>query len=276
MHFKRIYIEITNNCNLNCSFCAKSNREKKEMTLSEFHHVLQEIAPYTNNIYLHVKGEPLLHSHLDEILTYCDNFNMKVNITTNGTLLKEKAKMLRKHSSLSHLYLSLHSENNKENYLQDIFIETAKFSKKVTIIYRFWTLENGKINSKIANILEKMREYYNLGNEKMKELKTTKNIKISENIYVDKADLFEWPKTSLSNKEDGHCLGGKTHVAILSDGTVVPCCLDDDGIISLGNIFKQSFAEIINGSRFQNLRNSFENNKAIEPLCQKCTYKARF
>ena len=34
--YKKIYIEITNNCNLNCSFCSKVNRAKRNMTLDEY------------------------------------------------------------------------------------------------------------------------------------------------------------------------------------------------------------------------------------------------
>lgn len=68
MKFKKIYVEITNICNLNCSFCSKDNLKKKEMSLQEFDKVLSKIRQYTDTIYLHVKGEPLLHSKQKKFL----------------------------------------------------------------------------------------------------------------------------------------------------------------------------------------------------------------
>ena len=108
--FSKIYVEITNNCNLNCSFCSKDNLPKKEMSVDEFRIVIDKIKDYTDNIYLHVKGEPLLHSHLDEILTICDNIGINVRITTNGTLLSKKKDILLKHN-IKQINVSLHSEN---------------------------------------------------------------------------------------------------------------------------------------------------------------------
>ena len=96
--FTRIYVEITNYCNLSCSFCSKDTREKKEMTVDEFRSVISKIKDYTENIYLHVKGEPLLHSHFDEILSICDENNVNLKITTNGTLLAKRKDILLKHN----------------------------------------------------------------------------------------------------------------------------------------------------------------------------------
>ena len=93
--FKKIYIEITNKCNLACSFCSIDHREKKEMSVNEFSEVIAKVKDYTDSIYLHVKGEPLLHSHLDEILDVCDKNNINVRITTNGTLLKKKKNIFK-------------------------------------------------------------------------------------------------------------------------------------------------------------------------------------
>ena len=112
--FSKIYVEITNFCNLQCSFCSKDNLLKKEMTLDEFQIVIDKIKDYTDNIYLHVKGEPLLHSKLDNILTICDNNDLKVSITTNGTLLSNKKDILLKHD-IKQINVSLHSENNMHN-----------------------------------------------------------------------------------------------------------------------------------------------------------------
>ena len=118
--FKKIYIEITNKCNLSCSFCSKDNREKQEMNVDKFKSVLDKISNYTESIYLHVKGEPLLHSHLEDILDICDKYNVKTCITTNGTLLKQKKNVLINHN-IKQINVSLHSENNYPNYFIIMF-----------------------------------------------------------------------------------------------------------------------------------------------------------
>lgn len=273
MKFKKIYIEITNICNLNCSFCSKTPLKKKQMTVNEFKMVIKKIKNYTDSIYLHVKGEPLTHSNLDEILKICDNNNMKVNITTNGILLKEKLPILLKHK-INQINISLHCENNKESYFNDIFYSTEYLKQNTTIIYRMWALEDlNKIDSRILNEIIK---YYNLDNETITKINNEKNIKLTNNIYLDKDIKFIWPQKTDKNKDYGTCYGTRTHIAILSSGVVVPCCLDACGIINLGNIFTQSFKEIIENPTFQEIKQGFMKHKLVNPLCQNCNFINRF
>ena len=117
MRFKKIYIEITNICNLNCSFCSKDNRELRELSLQEFDKILQNIRHYTNTIYLHIKGEPLLHTKFDQILDISKKYNLNVKITTNGCLLSKHLKTLQKYTNIRQINVSLHCENNMKDYL---------------------------------------------------------------------------------------------------------------------------------------------------------------
>lgn len=273
--FKKIYIEITNICNLNCSFCSKDNRKKEEITLDKMEHLLKKINDYTDYVYLHVKGEPLLHSKLKEILDLCYKYNKKVNITTNGTLLYEKKAILN-HPAIRQINLSLHSENEKENYLEEIFEVVDKLEDKI-IIFRFWTMNNGKMNKQLAEIVEKIQKKYNLSPEIVEKIKIEKNIKIRNNLFIDKANEFIWPDINNDyNKENGYCYALKDQLAILVDGTIVPCCLDSNGIINLGNIYKNTLEEIINSTRYQKIREGFCNRKVTEELCKHCSYKQRF
>lgn len=275
MIFNKIYIEITNYCNLNCSFCSKDSRKKYEMTIDEFKHVINEIKEYTDSIYLHVKGEPLLHSKLDEILTICDENELKVRITTNGTLLKNKEDILLKHN-IKQINISLHSENSEPNYFEKIFNTCDKLSKKTAIVYRIWTLPNLKLDKISAKIIDKIDNHYHLSIEIVEKIINDKNIKISDNIYLDKDYEFEWPKVKDEKCHSGTCLGTRTHIAILSNGDVVPCCLDSNDVIKLGNIYKEKLQDIINSNMFQTIRKGFQDNKVICLLCQSCTYRKRF
>jgi len=272
--YRKIYIEITNNCNLNCSFCSKVNRKKKYMSLEEYEKILNKIKDYTNYIYLHVKGEPLLHPKVIEMIKLAEQYKLKVNLTTNGVLFDKYAKELGQFTNLNKINFSLHSENNKVNYLEDIFNNIKYLSTKTTVIYRLWTLKDNELDKKSTEIVDKIKDFYNLSTETVERIKKEKNIKIKSTIYVDKDNEFEWP-TINSHKSCGFCYALKTHIAILVDGTVVPCCLDSDGMINLGNIFDNSLEEIIDSEKYRKLKESFQKRKPIELLCQSCTFKEK-
>ena len=273
--FSKIYVEITNICNLKCSFCSENKLPKREMTLSEFSIIIAKIKKYTDNIYLHVKGEPLLHSNLDELLYICDKNNINVCITTNGTLLKDKINILLKHP-IKQINVSLHSENNYSNYFEDVFCSCDKLKNNVTIIYRIWTLKNMKLDKLSTEIVEKIKNHYNLGANTVNKIIQEKNIKLGDNLYLDKDYKFKWPQIDNKKSNIGTCLGTKTHIGILSNGTIVPCCLDSDGVINLGNIFNESLDEIINSELFKSINNGFKDKKIICDLCKSCSFRNRF
>lgn len=272
--YKKIYIEITNKCNLNCSFCSKTSKKKMNMSLEQFKIVLERIKNYTNYIYLHVKGEPLLHPDIIEFINLAEIFNIKVNLTTNGVLFSKFAKELGKCSNLNKINFSLHSENNKEDYLEDIFDNIKYLSSNTTVIYRLWTLKNNSLDKKSTRIVDRIKDYYNLSADVVDKIYKEKNIKISSTIYVDKDNEFEWPKITNHNS-CGYCYGLKTHIAILVDGTVVPCCLDANGIVNLGNIFIEELESIINSKRYIALKKSLQDRKPSEELCRSCTFKEK-
>lgn len=274
--FKKIYIEITNRCNLNCSFCGKNKRDYRDMSLLEFELVINKIKKYTDYIYLHVKGEPLLYSNLDSLLSICDNTNIKVNITTNGVFLKEKLSVLINHFCIRQINISLHSENNKKNYFLDVFSSGKILSTKMFISYRIWDLKEYKLNKKSTEIVNKIIEFYNLSPVIVDKLYNDKNIKIASNTFVNKENIFTWPDVDNDILVDGFCYGLKTHIAILSNGDIVPCCLDANGEIKLGNIFEDTLDVVLNGDTYKSLLKSFEDNKSLHPLCKSCNFKNRF
>lgn len=273
--FKKIYIEITNICNLNCSFCSKDNRIKESISLTKMEEVLNKINDYTDYVYLHVKGEPLLHPNLKEILDLCEKYHKKVNVTTNATLVKEKESILN-HPAIRQINLSVHSENKKENYLEEIFEVVDKLKNK-NIVYRFWTMEANNLPKESKDSVEKIINHYQLSPEIVEKLKKDTNIKINSHTYVNKANQFIWPDINNDYyKETGYCYALKEQLAILVDGTVVPCCLDSNGIINLGNIYNNDLSEIIGSSHYQEMRIGFCNRKVTEELCKHCSYKERF
>lgn len=274
--FKKVYVEITNICNLNCSFCSKVNKPKGFISLEQVEHIFKEIKDYTDYVYLHVKGEPLLHPNLDEIVKLADNYNLKVNITTNGTLLLDKVDILEKHSNINKINISLHCEHNKNNYLEEVFYARDTYLSDKTVIYRLWTLKDNLLDNNSMEIVNKLKEKYNLSTEVVDKIYNESNIKIENNLYVDKDNEFIWPTLDTNEESNGYCFALKTQIAILLDGTVVPCCLDSDGKVPLGNIYKQSFKSIVEGEKVKQLKKSFEDRKPCVELCRKCTFKNKF
>ena len=274
--FKKIYIEITNKCNLNCTFCSPLKRELKEMSVEEFSLIISKIKSFTDYIYLHVKGEPLLHSHLDEILSICDKENIKVNITTNGTLLKEKFNILNNHNCIRQINISLHSENNYKNYFENVFDISKQLCGKMFISFRLWTLDNLKLDDKSTIIVDKIINSYNLSTDVVEKIKKDKSVKIFNNTFVNKDNLFDWPDINKDLNINGMCYGLDTHIAILVNGDVVPCCLDANGDIVLGNIFKEDLDNILSSELVKNIIEGFKNNKSICKLCKNCNFRYRF
>jgi len=274
MKFKRIYIEITNKCNLNCSFCPELKRAPRDMSTEEFYRAASQARLFCDYIYLHLKGEPLSHSQIDKILTICDEMNFKVNITTNGTLLGKNAEMLKMHKSVRQINVSLHSMENiyaAEKYVKKI-VDCARFlAPEKMISLRIWTYDNdaSEINRKMLDVLE--QEFCT--KPVLSETRST----LSENIFFNLGDTFQWP-SPLSHDigVTGFCLGTRSHIAVLSDGTVVPCCLDSEGYIPLGNIFETDLENIINSQRFIDMYEGFSGRKIKESLCRKCSFRLRF
>ncbi len=270
--FKKIYIEITNICNLDCYFCEKSFKEKREMSLNEFEVTLKNIDHLTNYVYLHIKGEPTLHSNFDQILRLCKKYNKIVNLTTNGTLLKKQLNVILNNADIiRQINISVHSFFNINSYLDEV-IEISDYllnNTNIIISLRLWNIKNNLENENNIHLYERLINKYNID----KSLLLKKSIKIKNNLFVNKDNVWEWPKINNTYYNDiGTCYGTIDHIGILSDGTVVPCCLDMDGFINLGNIFNEPLNSIIGKEKFQNIHNGFKCNKKIYDLCKHCNF----
>lgn len=286
--FKKVYIEITSVCNLACSFCPPTERAKGLIKVEQFNKILDEIRPHTKYIYLHVKGEPLLHPRIHQLLDAAHDKGFKVNITTNGTLIKKNREKLLGKPALRQINFSLHSfdghegSENREKYLGDILEFVREASKFNTIIsYRLWNLQQDHVTDLAARrnreTLEIIENEYNLDFRIEEKVQPGKGVKIANNIYLNQDHEFRWP--SLLAPEDegkGFCHALRSQAAILVDGTVVPCCLDGEGVINLGNVHEQSFSEIVEGERANNIIEGFSRREAVEELCRKCGYRQKF
>jgi len=278
MKFLKVYIEITNVCNLNCSFCSKTSRESKFMKIEEFEKVVDEVKEYTSLVALHIKGEPLMHPELEEILKICKNANLRVNITTNATFLLQKLDIILSSKSVRQINLSLHAieQNNidKEKYISNVFKAVDEIHRNTNIIisYRLWNLKELASNKINEFILLNLARKYNIENiiEKAKE---NEFIELNKNIFLNQDLMFDWPdmKNEIISKT-GKCYGLRNQIGILANGDVVPCCLDGNGDIVLGNILHENLDEILEKPRAKAIISGFERQELVEELCQKCGF----
>ena len=260
---------------MNCSFCHGHKREKRQMSLDEFTIVLDKLKGQTEYIYYHLMGEPLTHSKLPEFIKTAGERGFKSIITTNGTLLnKRKTELLN--AGLHKVNISLHSfENGTDDTHKRYVDETADFAKEAAekgtiVVFRLWNkgCDEGKNDISMQLLKE------NISGE-WKE--NTRGIKIRDKIYLEWGERFEWPDINAEVKGNKFfCYGLKDQFGILCDGTVVPCCLDSDGVICLGNIFGENIEDILSCERAKNIVDGFRCGKASEELCKKCGYAQRF
>lgn len=287
--FKKFYLEITSVCNLACSFCPPTIRARQFVSVEDFAKRLDQIKPHTDYINLHVKGEPLLHPNIDKLLDISYDKGFKVNLTTNGTLINKRKHQLLNKPALRQMNFSLHSFDghegsvDREGYVSSVltFIKEATSQSDLIVSLRLWNLSEDNMTNiekqRNRNILEKIERAFELPYKIEEKITPGSGMKIADRIFINQDYEFQWP--SLQEEADdgkGFCYGLRNQAGILSNGTVVPCCLDGEGVIDLGNINDSSFSDIIAGDRATKLVDGFSQRVAVEELCRKCGFRKRF
>ncbi len=273
--YSRVYVEITNLCNRNCSFCPGTVREMRMMTVSEFEAVAKQLTGITSYLYYHLMGEPLTHPGLPRMLALATKLGFRSQITTNGVLLPERGQALID-AKIHKVNISIHSfedgtDQDYVNYIRGCLDFSDRASREgIIVVLRLWN--NGRDAGRNISTLDLMREKFPWDWHD-----TPKGIRVQDRLYIEHGDRFDWPDL---NAEDGgnsvFCYGLRDHFGILSDGTVVPCCLDHNGDIPLGNLFEEPVENILNSPRARAMVSGFSCRRATEELCRKCGYARRF
>lgn len=281
--FKKVYVEITNICNLSCNFCPKTARKLKFMDKEEFQLIINKIKPYTDHIYFHLMGEPFLNKELETFLEISRENQLKVNITTNGTLINEVKSILFKASALRQVNISLHSfEANEEqidfdkyiNNVIDFALEAAE-NTNIICALRLWNLDTrySASNNMNVDIFKLLEKEFEINCDLRESLKEKNSFKLRKNVYISMGEKFKWPSLKVDELgERAFCYGLRDQIGVLVDGTVVPCCLDSEGSIPLGNIFESDLDEILDSKRAKDIYNGFSERKAVEELCKRCGF----
>ena len=288
MHFFRTYIEISNICNLQCTFCPEVERDKKILSTEQFRLILRQVLPYTDQVCLHLMGEPLAHPQFKEILEICNEEGAVVHLTTNGTFLEKFGFELFLNSpALRQINFSLHSykDNFPDKDIRPYLFDILQFSKQALeqkpelyINYRLWNLpKTTESKDENISIIDHICEFFQIPINESVDVGFKKSKNLLGRIYFHFDTRFDWPsyQDPLQGTK-GFCHALSQQIGIHADGTVVPCCLDKEAGIPLGNILHQPFEEILNTERLKNIRMGFQKHILVEELCQKCTYIKRF
>ncbi len=286
---KKAYFEITNVCNLNCSFCPGTKRKRGFISVENFRTIAEKLSGRIPYLYLHLMGEPTIHPRLDEIMEVADELGFKVIITTNGTTLVKKGDIICSYKCIHKVSISLHSlEANDEKkapdmekYLNDCFDFCDKASQKGIIsVMRLWNLDGEDtvgLNNENIYILAQMKQHF--GNE---WVTTRSGKRIADKVFLEYGERFDWPDPeqmedeALEDDTGYFCHGLRDQIGILWDGSVVPCCLDSEGSICLGNLLDSSLEEILTSEKAKRFYDCFTARKAPHPLCKTCGYAKRF
>lgn len=274
--FNKIYLEISNVCNLNCSFCPGTRRKPKVMSEEEVSILLPRLRPYADFLYFHLLGEPLCHPQLDRFLELAGEAGFRVILTTNGTLLPKQQEMLLRSPALHKVNISLHAfEANDlavpfDQYLKGCFDFGKAAEGQKLVVYRLWN--NGGADEKNSEILTAMEAAF-----PKPWVAERKGTRIGNRVFLEYGDKFDWPDLSAADGGDRvFCYGLRDQIGVLCDGTVVPCCLDHEGDLALGNLFDTDLDTILATEKAQAIYRGFQNKKAAEELCRKCGYARRF
>jgi len=273
--YSRVYVEITNICNRCCSFCPGTERPRMRMGLENFDRITEKLVGLTDYLYLHVMGEPLTHPELKEMIALASSRGFKCAITTNGTLLKERGESLLS-SGLYKINISVHSfeEGSDEEHLEYVrglaeFADKAADAGILTVL-RLWNRgHDGGRNDRTLQLLQEMlRGEWRWG---------SRGARIRHKLHLEYGERFDWPDLSLPEGDSRvYCYGLADHFGILADGRVIPCCLDREGVMALGNALEENIEDILYSERAEAIRLGFLNRTACEPLCRRCGYARRF
>lgn len=270
--FRRIFIEITNHCNLTCGFCAHSARPKISMTPRFFEHALNQAAPLAGQLSLHVLGEPFTHPDFPRLLALCSERGVKINLVTNGTLLCRFGADLFRAPCLRQVSISLHALGGlapgaREAALADIIRFCKTRSEKIIASLRLRGDQAGEFEQAV-----KTRFFSEFGISEPKFERGA--VKLAAGVYFNTGGLFDWPGTANANTRKQACLGLRHNCAILSDGRVTPCCADFDGHMTLGTIAQTPLADIVNSPAAQALRAALASAETLPPFCRGCGFAA--
>ena len=238
------------------------------MTLEEFEQLTDRLRGQIRFLYFHLMGEPMLHPHLDDFIRIAGEKGFVPILTTNGTLLAQGLKHLPYKIQISLHSLEGNGREDAARYVDEVmrFVLPAA-EQGAIVVLRLWN--QGGFDSRNETLMDLIAQYI-----PRPWTERYDGWKLSEKVYLEYDQMFEWPEDDHEeyDVDEVFCYALRNQIGVLVDGTVVPCCLDHDGSVPLGNLYKQSLEEILSSPRAQALYDGFSHHHATEPFCKRCEY----
>ncbi len=273
--FIRTYIEISDLCGLSCPFCPAPKGRRGEMGLKLFERVCSEVALLTQSVTFHLLGDPLYLSNFALYLQIAQNYNLDVEIVTSGVYLCKFEKSLLLSTPIKQISISLSALEALNNQTQERIVQEcleliAIHQELSSQIYINLRMHADKLN---PTLVQRLVRYFGVEND----LAQRGRVRLAYRVFLILTKSFKWVR---AKEESGNtevrkkCYGLLSQIGILANGVVVPCCIDCDGGIELGNVKTQSLQEILNSPRALKIIEGFKRGVAVEEQCKHCTYPA--
>lgn len=257
------------------------------MTEAQLRAVLRQVAPLADRVTYHLMGEPTSHPDFPRFVDVAREEGARLEITTNGTLLSQVNMTALLAPAVEQVNFSLQSfSNNFPNASPDRWLSgILEFTRRALeerpdlyVNFRFWNLPSDALeDTENEAILTKIEEALSVTINRRVDPRLRKSKLLRGRLYIHYDTRFEWPSLSLPLlRSSGKCLGGSQQIAIHANGDVVPCCLDKEAAIRLGNIFETPLDEVLRSVRLAKLVTSFQRGELVEDLCRRCEFSTRF
>lgn len=276
----KAYLEITNICNLSCSFCHGTKRAKRLLSRQDFEALTDALSGEVKFLYFHLMGEPLLHPDLPFFVRRAWEKGFYPILTTNGSLLQKSGQTVLENLPYK-ISISLHAPAANTAFADPAYFDTCiDFAKRAAAkgcitVLRLWNI-GGDGEEENQAILQRLHAAF----PEEWSPSHRDSVRLSrDRVFLEWGEHFDWPDMDAAEAPDGEaifCHALRNQIGVLCDGTVVPCCLDAEGTLALGNLFEHTLTEILNDPRAKAIYDGFTVHRAVEPLCRRCGYARRF
>ncbi|PDX10820.1 radical SAM/SPASM domain-containing protein [Helicobacter pylori] len=276
--FKKIYIELSDICGLQCSFCPNPKNIRGVMPLELFEKICKEAAPLTPIITFHVLGDPCKLKNLNHYLSTAKRFSLKVDLVTSGAYLHNFETLLQ--DAIYQISISLdagldnHNKLNQHRYIQKILEFCHYKCEKNSEVFLNLRIQDSTLE-KHQNLIKPFLESFECVS--LETLKSQGRTRLFKKSFLNIQKTFKWPDLNAQNplnqeSKIPYCYGLIKQVAILSNGVVVPCCMDTQAHINLGDLNHMPLKDILNSQKAIAIKTHFLKGEALELLCKNCSY----
>ena len=286
-----ISFEPTTSCNLRCPECPSGLRAFTRPTgmlqTDFFRKTMNELADRLLYLYFYFQGEPYLNPQFLEMVKYASDRGIYTVTSTNAHFLNEENAQKTVEAGLDRIIISIDgtTQETYESYRIGGKLEKVLEGAKNLVQWK------RKLKSRTPHIIfqflvvrpneHQVDEVKNLGKDMGVDQVVFKTAQVYDyekgNPLIPTIDKYSrYSKQpdgtfTIKNKLLNHCWKLWHTCVITWDGKIVPCCFDKDATHQLGDLHRQSFAEIWQGEAYQRFRQAiFKSRKEID-ICANCS-----